>query len=176
MKKKREGRTKGKSAGLDEVRWADHANCSLDPSVVDGIFRQIKARTGTLTNKAILDAARASSSPLHGHFEWDDQIAGEKYRLTQAGELKRTLVYVRRVEDDERERVTRAWLPVTRRDEGDDERRVTTWQPIEEAMADPEQRTEIIRRALAEARAWQQRYQDMRELSSVFAALDAVAS
>jgi hypothetical protein len=39
------------------------------------------------TPEGVVEAARAETSPLHGFFEWDDNIAGEKYRLGQARDL-----------------------------------------------------------------------------------------
>lgn len=41
-----------------------------------------------LTNKSVLDYARRNKdSELNKCFEWDDKIAGEKYRLVQASTL-----------------------------------------------------------------------------------------
>lgn len=42
---------------------------------------------GRLTPTNAVDAARDPNNPMHGEFEWDDAIAGEKYRLQQAREL-----------------------------------------------------------------------------------------
>jgi hypothetical protein len=47
-----------------------------------------------LTAEALLDASRPDDSPLHGEFEWRDEIAAEKYRLQQAGTIIRALVIV----------------------------------------------------------------------------------
>lgn len=44
---------------------------------------------GVLTADAVVDRARAVSSPLHDHFEWDDSEAAVQYRLTQAEGLIR---------------------------------------------------------------------------------------
>lgn len=44
---------------------------------------------GTLTPEMVVAAAEPESSPLHGRFEWDDTVAGHKYRLRQAAALIR---------------------------------------------------------------------------------------
>lgn len=44
-----------------------------------------------LTPRLVVDTARPKSHPLHSHFEWDDSIAGEKYREHQASELIRSV-------------------------------------------------------------------------------------
>lgn len=49
-------------------------------------------RDGRLTVDDVVDAARDPDSPLHGEFEWDDTVAAELYRRTQA---RRLIVTVR---------------------------------------------------------------------------------
>ena len=41
-------------------------------------------REGRLDAKALVDAARDKKHPMHGDFEWRDDVAGEAYRLIQA--------------------------------------------------------------------------------------------
>ena len=161
---------------LSGPQWAEGYRIGVDAAAAHAEFQRLKRTHGNLTNEAIVEAARDESSPLHNAFEWNDSIAGQRYRLTQAGEMKRALVFVHRREDEKREHVVRAWVPVHRLDDGDKERKVNTWVPFDEAMADPALRKEVLDRALAEAQAWRARYQDLVELSNVFSALDAVAS
>jgi hypothetical protein len=40
-----------------------------------------------VTAKDILDDARHPGSPIHDHFEWNDTVAAEKWRLQQAAAL-----------------------------------------------------------------------------------------
>lgn len=47
----------------------------------------IRAEYGALTPRLVMDEARDDNHPLHSRFEWDDAIAGERYRLNQAHEL-----------------------------------------------------------------------------------------
>ena len=42
---------------------------------------------GRLTAEGVLDAARDEAHPLHGEFEWDDSVAAEQHRLSQARKL-----------------------------------------------------------------------------------------
>jgi hypothetical protein len=46
---------------------------------------------GSLTAGNVVRAASSEDHPLHGRFEWDDSIAGHKYRLSQARALIRTV-------------------------------------------------------------------------------------
>jgi hypothetical protein len=49
-------------------------------------------RRGSVGPEALVEEARAEASPLHHLFEWDDSVAGERYRLEQARQ------YIARVE------------------------------------------------------------------------------
>ena len=57
-------------------------------------LRRIYDGAGELTPGLVVDTARPEDSPLHSHFEWDDGIAGEKYRQVQAAAMIRS-VHVR---------------------------------------------------------------------------------
>lgn len=46
---------------------------------------------GKLTPALVVQTARDPDHPLHSRFEWDDSVAAEKYRLTQGGELIRSI-------------------------------------------------------------------------------------
>ncbi len=52
------------------------------------------ADAGNLTPRATVDAARDPANPLHEQFEWDNGIAGEKFREQQARSLIRTVKLV----------------------------------------------------------------------------------
>lgn len=52
---------------------------------------------GELMPKSVVEAARNPKSPLHKHFEWDNEVAAEAHRLDQARRLIRCI----RVEDEE---------------------------------------------------------------------------
>jgi hypothetical protein len=49
---------------------------------------------GKLKPDDILKSARATNSPIHGVFTWDDKRAAHQYRLSEARQLVRALVTV----------------------------------------------------------------------------------
>ena len=51
----------------------------------------IRAEHGKLTPALIVDVAADEDHPLHNRFEWDDEVAGRKYRLQQAKQLIRVV-------------------------------------------------------------------------------------
>lgn len=165
---------KSTTASFGEPDWAEGARQSVPAKVVHRAFEEIRKKYGSLNRKNIVDEARSTKSPIHKCFEWDDKKAGEAYRLDQAGHLQRCLIYRRTVDGEDRERITRAWVPISPRDDADAEDTVykNDWMPIEDAMADPRARKQLVARALAEVQAWQTRYRDLDELAVIFAAID----
>jgi len=51
----------------------------------------IRKQCGNLTASSVVVAAQADDHPLHVCFEWDDSVAGHKYREDQARELIRSV-------------------------------------------------------------------------------------
>jgi hypothetical protein len=54
-------------------------------------LQAIYEQHNTLTAELVVDTARDESHPLHSRFEWDDEVAGHRYRLHQARQLIRTV-------------------------------------------------------------------------------------
>jgi len=60
------------------------------------VGKELESLGGNLTASKVLDfAKKKKKSELHKHFEWDDAVAGEKYRLQQAREVIRFLTIVK---------------------------------------------------------------------------------
>lgn len=55
--------------------------------VVERELDAIYAEHDTLTTDLILEKARNKKHPLHAYFDWDDTVAAEKWRQTQALQL-----------------------------------------------------------------------------------------
>jgi hypothetical protein len=52
--------------------------------IVDKELERLHSLHGTVNPQMLVDEARKPTSPLHPLFEWDDAVAGDKYRLIQA--------------------------------------------------------------------------------------------
>lgn len=69
---------------------------------VGELFEQLQHSETGLTPKSVLDAARAENSFIHDEFEWDNDVAAEKYRLKQAQNMILNVrVIVRETTDQE---------------------------------------------------------------------------
>lgn len=67
----------------------------IDANDVGRYFEELHAEYGEITPKMIVEYARDENSLLHSIFEWNDSVAGEKWRLKQASQLLRNISYVR---------------------------------------------------------------------------------
>jgi hypothetical protein len=84
---------------------------------------------GRLTPRAVVDAARPSSHPLHNRFEWDDVVAGERYRRIQAQDLIQS-VTVTHTRDDAPDIRVRAFQSVR-------DQHGFAYRSTDEVVADP---------------------------------------
>lgn len=50
-------------------------------------LEEIRGKYGVLTPEIVVNEARDPSHPLHDRFEWDNTVAGEKWRRKQAHDL-----------------------------------------------------------------------------------------
>jgi hypothetical protein len=125
------------------------------------------------TPEALVADAKRPSSPLHGFFTWDNAEAAQAHRLEQARHLLRS-VTVRFTDwgasPPQRGFVALRVRPVA----GEEEPAATQYLPIRSILDDPQLRAQLLDEALAQAQMWRARYAKLRELSEVFAALDAV--
>lgn len=55
------------------------------------VLQALYDERGKLTPALVVDVARDPDHVLHNRFEWDDSIAGERYRRDQAHELIRSV-------------------------------------------------------------------------------------
>jgi hypothetical protein len=112
---------------------------------------RIRAERGALSPATVLDDARPADSPLHHRFEWDDAVAGERYRLVQASELIRS-VRVSFATPTGIESVRQFVISAPQ-----------TYSPIEEVVADPISRELLLRQFEREWKILQARYSHLIE-------------
>jgi hypothetical protein len=66
----------------------------VDAQIVGDELSRIEAAHGVIDPHRVLDLSRPVDAPLHGCFEWDDDIAAEKWRLEQSRNLIRSVEVV----------------------------------------------------------------------------------
>ncbi len=123
---------------------------------------------GEITPKIVLDSARSEDSLLHPCFEWNDGVAAEKYRENQARFLIRNLV-VKVEQDDSPPQAVRAYVNVVT-----DTEKAGSFIAVKTAMDDSEMRAQVLKNALRELQAFQEKYKNLSELAGVFSAITAL--
>lgn len=118
----------------------------------------------------VVNVAMDVHSPLHSYFEWDDELASNKYRVWQARQLQAQILTVV-VTPSGDEISQRAFLNVSVVTE-------TTKEPIyvtiKEALTNEEYRAQTLAKALEEIELWCNKYKDYRELIPIFTAIAEV--
>ncbi len=151
----------------------DDAESAEVYEVLTGLYKQ----HGELTAEHVVAEAEDEDSPLHAHFQWDDEKAAHMHRLKQARDLIGS-VEIKRVKDDraDEDGRIRAFVNVRREvtDEYGNDRVEKTYLPTTEAMSDEETRDLVLKQALYDLSALQRKYSQFQELASVFEAVDTV--
>lgn len=167
--------------GGERFEWAEGYPARLKPEVAGERIRELTVQHGgTLTAEIVVEDARATSSPLHDAFEWDNRQAAHEYRLEQAralirclrvvvepvGDLpsaRRLMVHVRRTEVREE---------VSAELEDRPARSDSVYVQADAALEEPKTREYMVQQCLSEIRAWRRKWTELVEVSPLFEAVD----
>ena len=147
-------------------KWKSGSRVSADAQKVGEVCEQLEKK-GNLTPKALVDASRRKNAALHDLFEWNDEIAAEKYRETQASYLIRSIEVVSTGTSEP----VRAFVSVTVNEQATER----TYINVKRALSTNGTREEVLAIALAELRAFERKYKNLEELANVLAAIREVA-
>lgn len=150
-------------------KWKAGARCNVDAQTAGGECARIIERDGRLTPSALVDASRDEDAPLHGSFEWRDDVAAERYRETQASYIIRML----EVEVDGSDEPVRAFVPSGMSDET---RRSEGYADIRVVLEDEEATGRLLEMALRELEAFERKYKQLAALAAVFAEIDRLVA
>lgn len=141
-------------------------NYSVPADVVGRHFEKIEQENGVINRRLVLESAKPKDSPIHDLFEWDDTIAAESYRLSQARLLISNLNLV--IEKEEAEPLEiRAYVNISEVKEG-------SFINIESAFKSEESKELVMKRALQELKAFENKYRNLKIFSNLFIEIDAL--
>lgn len=121
-------------------------------------WREISALE-EITPDNVVELARNESSCLHVDFDWDDAVAGKKWRHKQAQVLLANLVV--EVEEPEKQEPVAVRLLHTTPDR-------TDYKPIEFFMSHEDEREKLLKQAYADLEAFKRKYYTLKELQPIF--------
>jgi hypothetical protein len=149
----------------NKFKWKYQPKGKVSAQVAGEAIEQIaKRHAGQVKPKMLVEAAKAKKHPLHKCFEWDDSIAGEKYREQQARNIIVQITIVEEIQGNKEPLRVRAFVSV----EEDSDVHYTT---MARAMTDEQLRRQVVSQAISDLNAIKEKYKDLQELSSVFAAI-----
>lgn len=138
---------------------------------VEGLFRADASKVATevsslgeaVSAKDLVQFARDERSELHKCFEWDDSVAGERYRELQAQKVLQLLIITPKVEDRE---------PVSYRlfvNTGDNSGK---YKPLPLVIKKPDEYAALLEMAKRDLQVFKKKYSILVELDRVFAEID----
>ena len=125
---------------------------------LDRIYR----KNGQLSPQSVVEESRPITAPLHPCFEWDDTVAAEKYRQGQAQEIIRQIV-VAPESGETQPAAVRAFINISHE-----------YHPIDVVVQRPDMAEVMMRDALAELKAFQNKYEALSSLQPFFKAIEKV--
>lgn len=114
-----------------------------------------------VTPENVLEKAKDESTELHKCFEWDDSVAGEKYRLIQARQIIQHFVIVQEEKKDA-PKIRQYQITTTK----------NVYEPTKVFIQKPDEYAALLERALRELEAFKRRYETLAELEQIFEAID----
>lgn len=140
-------------------QWKVPGIMPVDAQTAGNELQRIYERDGVIEPETVVAESQTPSAPLHSCFEWDDEKAAHKYRITQAQTIIRSIV----VAEEAKQPETRAFVSVERE-----------YHPVSIVIRNPEKRDVLLQNALNELRWFERKYNTLQELSNVFAAIKEV--
>lgn len=128
----------------------------------------IEKKNKMLNAYDVVEEARDENSPLHSKFEWDNTIAGQKWRIHQARNLIN--VYYTTIDTNIGETdPCRVFVSLK-----DDRYNEGGYRTMVSVMNDVELRTKLLNDAKEELTSFKLKYNQLKELALVFEAIDKV--
>lgn len=149
--------------------WRENTPVNLDPQIVGACLDDLGRRLGRpfegLTPDDVVQAAADPSHPLHGYFQWDNEIAGPLHRRAQARVLINGIRFVDAGGGKNDPQIIRVSIVVN------NER---VYGLVSLAMESTETRRQVLSDALRGLRGWQKRYTELSDMPSVARIVEAI--
>lgn len=144
-------------------KWKIPGVIPVDAQTAGNELQRIYEERGGLDPADIVEESRDVKAPLHPCFEWNDAIAAEKYRQSQAATIVRSIITVE--ESTKGPQEVRAFVHVQ-----------NSYHPISVVVNSAEQTEELLQSALNELRAFRRKYNTLSQLAPVLIAIEEIGA
>lgn len=147
-------------------KWKSGSRIKGDPQESGELMERLAATEEGLTARALLEANVPEGAPLHDDYEWDDDVAADKWRLQQSNQFIASLTVVV-FEEKEGEKVDqpRAFHITTQEH---------SYDPLNVILSEQSKYEAMLRNAMAELGTFKRKYEVLSELKPVFKAYEEV--
>ena len=134
---------------------------------VNGIFKADAQKVyeeigdSEISAEELLERARQDDTELHKCFEWDDAVAGEKYRLQQARQVLNSLVFIPVEESEQPVRI----FSYTQE---------TKYKPTIQMVVNLDEYQKLLAQAKRELASFRVKYNSLVELHDLFEVIDRI--
>lgn len=149
-----------------EIRRKRGSRVRVAPDEVYAELERIRDG-GDLKLQDIVDKSKPKGAVLHKEFEWKDEVAANSWRLYEARQIVKSVEVVPEKTGQPVRQYEAVIVPAS-----EDEPAASAFRTIEDVMADPCARDELLASAIRDVIALRRRYAGLQELSKVWAALD----
>lgn len=133
------------------------ASAETAAEVMNGLAAQ-----NNLSAKALVDVSRPVDAPLHNEFEWDDNVAAEKWR-EQQGRVMIAMISVI-VDDAVQQEPVRAYVHI--------EEQQPNYEPITLIVKSEDKAEKLFRQALKELASFRDKYNSLKQFKKLFEDID----
>lgn len=126
------------------------------------VAEELESLGDSYTLSDVVERAKDISSEMHDVFEWDDSIAGMKYREVQASKMIQALIV--KVENKKVSEPVRYFVSTGNRDK--------SYTPVRLVVRNEDAYKELLNRAYAELRAFKKKYSTLSELEEILSLID----
>lgn len=144
------------------TKYAWKKGCGFYKADANKVAEEIFSIGNEVTPEQIVEKAKDEETELHKCFEWDDRIAGEKYRKWQARDIVCKLVI--QEEEVPKDRPETRVLYKTDATSG--------YKPTEYIVRKKDEYEALLERAWAELRAFKAKYSMLKELDEILELID----
>jgi len=144
--------------------WKIPSLYPVDAQTAGEELERICEKYGVLQTDDIVNESRAETARLHACFEWDDLVAAEKYRKTQAGDIVRAIV-IKAETKPGKVIETRAFVHAE-----------NAYHPLHIALNSESMTNELYQSALRDLAAIRGKYASLAELHPVFSEIDKLTA
>jgi len=156
----RGGQTNG---GVEMVyEWTDNRH-KVSAQVAGEICATLEEE-GMLTAKNLVDVSRPEDAPLHEEFDWDNEVAGEKWREHQARNVINSIRVVKVNEGDTNG--VRAFFHLKMAE--------PEYESIQVIVKDENKYTKLLKIAISELNHFEKKYASIKEFSKIFEELHRI--